>query len=291
VRAEAVRTLIRQAVAASAARDILENPAYMEVLGQGPLAPPPSAGVDLQAVRKYWGEAAPSSPDPRPDVWNHPDFGSPDRDFKLDLFPALALSGLLALEGGNGKAGLSLRIAGKGLLRDKSIELQALVDHLHPWGGQSVTASNRAILATGASGIQSGAGRKWEAAVLFNLFSTAMRGVYFGGSVRAADFTFRREWVVPNGLEGARSGYVVTVERLPVSINAEAGYSYRLPFNFPMSLRVGLSGPLFRQSVTPDDAPSLRYYRYPNPVDVRISFEFGGFKLKGRRHPLEGRPE
>jgi len=296
VQAEDVRDLVKLAIDNPDA--VLTSDVYRRVRGDRH----PSRSVDASAL-KSWAPLSPvGSTNPRPDVWHHRDYPGPqnpnnptsklrpNNDFKLNLLPKISGHVLLASEGGNLKPGLSLRFAGVGPIRDSSVELQVLVDNFRPWGGATVASANRDVIHTLDPRIDDGKGLRWEGVLFYNSFSTAFSGPYFGLSVKQADYTYRSVLSVPDSKGSPTGTYSVFVEKAGPGFNLEAGYSYRLPFNKSVRLRVGISGPILRNSKDPTDQQGLRYYRYPTGVEVRGSVELSlpgrVGKIVRRKHPL-----
>ena len=122
----------------------------------------------------------------------------------------------------------------------------------------------------------------------YNAFSTGLSGLYFGGSWRRPDYSFRSVYAVPNGTDGAGASNVVLVERSGTNWNLEAGYSYRAPLGkLPLRIQIGITGPIHRGIEDGGSTNQLRFYRYPNPLEVRLSLKLGLKTLIRRRHPLD----
>src|SRR4029077_14953274 len=97
------------------------------ILGLESNQAPPDLKIDRAALRALaaWATADEAcSTNPRPDLWKHCDFGEPKKDFRLNLFPRLDATPVVAIDGGNGKIGLSFRTGGWGRLLDSSMEVE-----------------------------------------------------------------------------------------------------------------------------------------------------------------------
>lgn len=288
--AEASRSLRHlwsyRVVLASDVREVVEglekgtllpsDPSYLNLIESLPTSTP---GM---AVENWGSPESECSTAPRPDVWNHCDFGKPQQDFKLHLMPRLDVRTVFTLEGGNAKGGLGVRLAGVGPFRDSSLDFQVLIDNL---SGEPAK-HNRSVLSSLEVGIAPGRGRKFEGVVLYNAFGTAHRGLYVGASYRRRDYLYRGVAIVPVGDGATSASSAVLVERTGNNFNLEAGFAFRPPISKPITLRFGISGPIVRGRSNEIREGEISYFRHPTSMEARVSLEFRLWSAWKRSHPL-----
>jgi hypothetical protein len=257
---------------------------------------------DAFAVLAHKVKNAKGSAAPRPDIWNHSDFGKYENDFKAYLFRNLAAGPSYTVENGNARWGGFLRWAA---FPDSSLEVHVWLDRplsgARPWQPESVADTNARLL-------NQRKGRPVEVALYYNSFSTSYRGLYGGISFRASDLAYERQTLFPRGSSKEEDGIdFVRRVRLPRNLFAEAGYSASIPWDKipglweglkrflekrPLQARVGVAGPLTwnAASVTEAEAAgeTLVANKRAQAVELRLSLQFRLGNLgSGGQHPFE----
>lgn len=253
-----------------------------------------------------WGKDNEISSAPRPDIWNHTDFGTYVNDFKLSIFPRISLGPIFSASNGNGRWGLFLRLSDLRILNmrlaaDSSLEFRLLFDRLRLPGSDnatSVSGFNDNLLGRDSKAVP-------QLGFVYNAFSTGYRGPYVGLTYQDTYVSYRREFLYPEGrLADPDAKDYVVVERQSRNLYVEAGYSAALPGlleqalrwgrlkrfaqTHPLQFRFGLAGPLIKggRRLDSGDPGVLRAYNVPSSVELRVSVQLVAQSLLGRRHPL-----